>query len=184
MQLPSLRPRRAGHPQTGRLTKYQPQAITGRRRGRHGATAAGITMNRLASMDRVMVFGRGGAGESTFALELSQATGLPVIELDEHFWSQDLDPLPADECPVSRHGSLRASNGSRTGASDRTPVTGGQWWRYVLLPTKDGTLVRHSYEWGRARFPTLTIRLPSYPQPVARTMSASLQRLEEAVSAQ
>lgn len=48
-------------------------------------------------MERVVVFGRGGAGKSTFALELSCATGLPVVELDKQFWSEDLDPLPPDE---------------------------------------------------------------------------------------
>lgn len=48
-------------------------------------------------MERVVVFGRGGAGKSTFALELSCATGLPVVELDKQFWSENLDPLPPDE---------------------------------------------------------------------------------------
>ncbi len=41
-------------------------------------------------MERVVVFGRGGAGKSTFAGYLSQIAGLPVIELDRHFWSDDL----------------------------------------------------------------------------------------------
>ena|SRR5699024_123389 len=48
-------------------------------------------------MDRVVVFGRGGAGKSTFALDLSRATGLPVVELDKEFWSEELDPLPPEE---------------------------------------------------------------------------------------
>ncbi len=37
-------------------------------------------------MERVVVFARGGAGKSTFALDLSRATGLPVVELDKQFW--------------------------------------------------------------------------------------------------
>lgn len=48
-------------------------------------------------MDRIVVFGRGGAGKSTFALDLSRATGLPVVELDKEFWSEELNPLPRDE---------------------------------------------------------------------------------------
>ncbi|WNV76527.1 hypothetical protein [Geodermatophilus sp. DSM 44513] len=62
-------------------------------------------------------------------------------------------------------------------------VVGGQWWRFTLLPTEDGTLVRHSYEWGRAVYPRLTIQLPRYPQRMARTMPVTLERLEQTVLA-
>lgn len=48
-------------------------------------------------MERVVIFGRGGAGKSILALDLSRATELPVIELDKQFWSNDLDPLPPAE---------------------------------------------------------------------------------------
>ncbi len=47
-------------------------------------------------MDRVVVLGRGGAGKSTLAQALGTAAGLPVIELDKHFWSADLSPTPPD----------------------------------------------------------------------------------------
>jgi hypothetical protein len=46
---------------------------------------------------RVVVLGRGGAGKSTLARRLGGVLALPVVELDEHFWSPDLRPLPADE---------------------------------------------------------------------------------------
>ncbi len=62
-------------------------------------------------------------------------------------------------------------------------VVGGQWWRYVLLPTEGGTVVRHSYEWGRALLPTLTIALPGYPQRMARAMPVTLERLERTLDA-
>lgn len=62
-------------------------------------------------------------------------------------------------------------------------VVGGQWWRYELSPDDDGTLVRHSYEWGRALLPTLTIELPRYPQRMARAMPETLRRLEDLVLA-
>jgi adenylate kinase family enzyme len=51
----------------------------------------------IASVQRVVVLGRGGAGKSTAAVRLGQITGLPVIELDQHFWSADLRPLSRDE---------------------------------------------------------------------------------------
>lgn len=77
--------------------KRQPPTITRGSAGRHAATVTGTSPDRLANMERVVVFGRGGAGKSTFALELSRNTGLPVIELDKQFWNEDLDPLPPDE---------------------------------------------------------------------------------------
>lgn len=45
-------------------------------------------------MERVVIFGRGGAGKSVLARELGAATGLPVVELDKQFWSAELEPLP------------------------------------------------------------------------------------------
>jgi len=44
-------------------------------------------------MRRVVILGRGGAGKSTFARKLGNAMGLPVIELDQHFWQPGLIPL-------------------------------------------------------------------------------------------
>jgi len=47
-------------------------------------------------VNRVVVLGRGGAGKSTVAATLGVLTGLPVVELDTHFWSSELTPLPID----------------------------------------------------------------------------------------
>jgi adenylate kinase family enzyme len=47
-------------------------------------------------MEKVAILGRGGAGKSTLAAELGAATGLPVVELDKHFWPADLTPIPVD----------------------------------------------------------------------------------------
>ncbi len=38
-------------------------------------------------MQRVAVVGSGGAGKTTFTKACSKATALPVVHLDEHFWS-------------------------------------------------------------------------------------------------
>ena len=48
-------------------------------------------------MERVVILGPGGAGKSTLARRLGERTGLPVMELDKHFWSADLRPLPTDQ---------------------------------------------------------------------------------------
>ncbi|ROP45547.1 hypothetical protein EDC03_0151 [Pseudokineococcus lusitanus] len=45
----------------------------------------------------MLIFGRGAAGKSTMARALAESTGLPVVELDQHFWSDGVRPLPGDE---------------------------------------------------------------------------------------
>jgi adenylate kinase family enzyme len=47
-------------------------------------------------MQRVVILGRGGAGKSTFARRLGETTGLPVVELDKHFWQPGLIPTPRE----------------------------------------------------------------------------------------
>lgn len=37
-------------------------------------------------MKRVLIIGCGGSGKSTFSQQLHQATGLPLIHLDQEFW--------------------------------------------------------------------------------------------------
>ncbi len=48
-------------------------------------------------MNRVAVFGRGGAGKSTFSQRLGDITGLPVVHLDKIYWNDNLDILTNDE---------------------------------------------------------------------------------------
>lgn len=60
-------------------------------------------------------------------------------------------------------------------------LIGGQWWRYRLTPVGQETLVRHSYLWGRARLPLLTIWLPGYPGRMEPAMRRTLDRLARLV---
>jgi adenylate kinase family enzyme len=48
-------------------------------------------------VQRVAVLGCGGAGKSTFARKLGEATGLPVIHMDRLYWRPGWDPTPDDE---------------------------------------------------------------------------------------
>jgi adenylate kinase family enzyme len=45
-------------------------------------------------MQRVVILGRGAAGKSTLARKLGETTGLPVVQLDKHFWQPGLVPTP------------------------------------------------------------------------------------------
>ena len=59
-------------------------------------------------MNRVVVLGRGGAGKSTVAAKLGVLTVLPVIELDQHFWSSDLTPLSMERLKVLQRNLVSA----------------------------------------------------------------------------
>ena len=59
--------------------------------------AFGLPAIIFIEMERVVVMGRGAAGKSTAAARLGRLTGLPVIELDKHFWRPGLTPMPPGE---------------------------------------------------------------------------------------
>ncbi len=48
-------------------------------------------------MERVVILGRGGSGKSTLAAVLGTVTGIPVIELDQHFWGPGLEATPPEK---------------------------------------------------------------------------------------
>ena len=50
----------------------------------------------MATVQRVVIVGPGGAGKSTLARRLGARTGLPLIHLDEHFWHPGWIETPRD----------------------------------------------------------------------------------------
>jgi adenylate kinase family enzyme len=48
-------------------------------------------------VQRVLILGGAGAGKSTLARRLGEATGLPVIHLDAHFWQPGWVETPDEE---------------------------------------------------------------------------------------
>jgi adenylate kinase family enzyme len=62
----------------------------------------------IASVQRVVALGRGGAGKSTLAAALGAATSLPVVELDKHFWGPDLEATPPDRWAAHQAGLAAA----------------------------------------------------------------------------
>ena len=62
-------------------------------------------------------------------------------------------------------------------------IIGGQRWRWTLTPRPGGgTAVEHTYLWGYARLPLLTVWLPGYPARARRTLRRSLLRLAALVT--
>ncbi|MGW4962310.1 hypothetical protein ACWEPL_34250 [Nonomuraea sp. NPDC004186] len=59
-------------------------------------------------MKRVVILGRGGSGKSTLAARLGTITGLPVIELDKHFWRPGLEATPPDQWAAIQGELVRA----------------------------------------------------------------------------
>jgi hypothetical protein len=62
-----------------------------------GHPIPGWRWSTLVNVDRIVVLGRGGAGESVFARTLGAQIGAEVIELDKVFWSEPVEPLTTDE---------------------------------------------------------------------------------------
>ncbi len=58
-------------------------------------------------MKRVVILGRGAAGKSVLAARLGQITGLPVIELDRHFWKPGPNATPPAEWAPAQGELLR-----------------------------------------------------------------------------
>ena len=82
----------------------------------------------LAVVERVVVLGRGGAGKSTAAAELGRITGLPVVELDAHFWDSKLVPLTKD------FASLKSQMGVMTPYAYTHVALGVEFGYHVLSP--------------------------------------------------
>jgi hypothetical protein len=56
---------------------------------------------------RIVIMGRGAAGKSLLAARLGELTGLPVIELDQHFWQPGLIATPRDEWAAAQRRLAR-----------------------------------------------------------------------------
>ncbi|WP_439657458.1 DNA topology modulation protein FlaR [Lentzea sp. HUAS TT2] len=123
-------------------------------------------------MKRVVILGRGGAGKSTLATTLGTATGLPVVELDQHFWGPDLEPTPKDLWAIVQ-GELAAEDRwimdgdlgphdvleVRLRRADTVVLLDYSFprcaWRAVLRSRENGEFWRWVWSWRRRYQPLL-----------------------------
>lgn len=109
-------------------------------------------------MERVMVIGCGGSGKSTLSRELGKITGLPVIHLDQIFWSPgNWEHLEQDEFDRHLMAQLEKPRWILDGNFNRTLET--RLARcdtviYLDLPRitcLSGWICRVIKNWGKAR---------------------------------
>jgi adenylate kinase family enzyme len=55
-----------------------------------------VSVGHDPDVRRLVILGPGASGKSTLARALAGATGLPLVELDQVFWSEGLDPTPRE----------------------------------------------------------------------------------------
>lgn len=109
-------------------------------------------------MDRIMIIGCGGAGKSTLARVLGEKTGLPVVHLDQIWWSPgDWQHIERDEFDALLMKELEKPRWILDGNFNRTleprmercdTVIYLDMPRIVCLKNWIGRVIRN---WGKAR---------------------------------
>ena len=109
-------------------------------------------------MERIMIIGCGGAGKSTLARKLGEKTGLPVVHLDQIFWSPgNWKHLGREEFDVRLMAEMEKPRWIMDGNYNRTmelrlencdTVIYLDFFRWVCLASWIGRVLKN---WGHAR---------------------------------
>ena len=109
-------------------------------------------------MERVIIIGCGGSGKSTLARSLGEITQLPVVHLDQIFWSPgNWKHLERDDFDVLLQEELEKSQWILDGNYDRTLVHRLKycdtviWLDYNRFVCLIGWIKRVITNWGKAR---------------------------------
>ena len=109
-------------------------------------------------MERIMIIGCGGAGKSTLARRLGEKTGLPVVHLDQIFWSPgdwkhldkaEFDALLTAEAEKEKwiiDGNYNRTLELRMAKADTIIYLDFSRWQCMM-----GWLKRVITNWGKAR---------------------------------
>ncbi|WP_197503849.1 adenylate kinase [Mycobacterium sp. 852002-30065_SCH5024008] len=124
-------------------------------------------------MNRVVILGRGGAGKSTLAQQLSAKLGAPAIELDRIFWKPGSQPTAQMEWSAIQHrlisserwildGDLGPYDNNlalRISAADTIIVLDFPFWRCTLRTLRrsreNGEYWRWIYHYRRTSLPAV-----------------------------
>lgn len=71
-------------------------------------------------MERIMIIGCGGSGKSTLALQLGERTGLPVVHLDQLFWTPGWVSVSKEEFDRRHRKAIAQEKWIIDGNFDRT----------------------------------------------------------------
>jgi adenylate kinase family enzyme len=71
-------------------------------------------------MERIMIIGCGGSGKSTLAQQLGEKTGLPVVHLDQLFWTPGWVSVSKEEFDRRHREALAREKWIMDGNFDRT----------------------------------------------------------------
>ncbi len=106
----------------------------------------GVAPAILVRVERVVVFGRVGAGKSTAAVRLGQITGLPVIELDKHFWRPGPSGMPREEWRRVQHELAAAGRWIMDGDLGPSDAPAARLARADTVLILDFSLVRCAWQ--------------------------------------
>jgi adenylate kinase family enzyme len=126
------------------------------------STADQNLAHQIDALRRVVVVGCGGSGKTVLARELGSLFGLPVIHLDDVFYDEAWNPMPARDFEAAQHALVAepewvignyASTPLRLAAADTVILLDvstlvalrgvlSRWWRYRGGHHSDGVHVR------------------------------------------
>lgn len=72
--------------------------------------------------NRIVVIGRAGSGKSTAAVALGRAFGLPVVHLDQLYWTSDWQPVATDRFEMEQQSAIAADSWVIDGGYTTSPA--------------------------------------------------------------
>ena len=95
----------------------------------------------MARPRRIAVIGRAGSGKSTAAVALGRAFDLPVVHLDQLYWTSDWQPVPADRFEAAQQAAIAAETWVIDGGYSTPPAFGDRVRRADLVVITEAPLV-------------------------------------------
>ncbi len=95
----------------------------------------------MARPRRIAVIGRAGSGKSTAAVALGRAFGLPVVHLDQLYWTSDWQPVATDRFEAAQRVAIAADTWVIDGGYTTQPGFGDRMRRADLVVVTEAPLV-------------------------------------------